>query len=132
MIGEVTLCNSEPERMNFLLDIKNTTINRIYKRKLSVGGNDCSTIDLRFDKNFSEMSNVGDEISLTAKQVRGLLSRETYQISDTYETTVEKGANDQVVCDDQEVEDGIYNSCEYAFIYHQPSGFAHQGHQCGT
>ena len=41
VVGTVTVCNTERERVNFVLDVKNLTINSIYKRKMTVSANDC-------------------------------------------------------------------------------------------
>jgi len=122
IVGEVKICNSEHERVRFVLDVKNLTINSIYKRKLSVAANDCVTTQIRFKRDFAEMSNVGDEIVFVAKRVRGLFSREKYDFSDSYTTIVVKGKRDYASCSDLEVEDGTYGACDMGFIYHKPSG----------
>lgn len=122
VVGEVKICNSERERVRFVLDVKNLTINSIYKRKLSVAASDCITTQIRFKRDFAEMSNVGDEIVLTAKRVRGLWSRIKYDFSDRYTTTIVKGKRDYAGCSDLEVEDGTYGACDMDFIYHKPSG----------
>lgn len=122
VIGEVTVCNTERERVRFVLDVKNLTINKIYKRNLLVNASDCVTTDLRFTEDFAEMSNVGDEILLTAKRVRGLWSYIKYDVSDKYTTKVVKGDRDYAGCGDQTVGDGIFEACEMDFIYHTPSG----------
>lgn len=122
VVGEVKICNSERERIRFVLDVRNKTINSFYKRKLSIADNDCITINLSFGRNFAEMSNVGDEIVLVAKRVRGLRSRDKYDFSDVYRTRVVKGDRDYAGCGDQEVEDGVFNACDMDFLYHKPSG----------
>ena len=120
--GDVTICNTERERVRFVLDVKNLTINKVYKRNMLVNANDCVTTDLRFTKDFAEMSNVGDEILLTAKRVRGLWSYSKYDFSDKYTTKVAKGSRDHAGCGDQTVKDGTFEACEMDFIYHTPSG----------
>jgi hypothetical protein len=122
VIGEVKVCNSERERVKFVLDIKNLTINSIYKRSLSIDKGDCDTIKLRFTKDFGEMSNVGDEIEIVAKAVSGLGLNDEYDFSNTYTTKVTKGTEDKAGCADQFGDDGIFNACENDFIYHEPSG----------
>ena len=122
VVGEVTVCNTEREKVRFVLDVKNLTINSIYKRKLTVNANDCVTTDLRFTKDFAEMSNVGDEILLQAKHVGGLWSYLKYDFSDKYTTKVVKGERDNAGCGDRTVDDGVYGACEMDFIYHTPSG----------
>lgn len=122
VVGEVTVCNTESERVRFVLDVKNLTINSIYKRKLLVNANDCLTTDLRFTEDFAEMSNIGDEILFQAKRVRGLWSRFNYDFSDKYTTTVVKGDRDYAGCSDQAVKDGVFSACDMDFIYHKPSG----------
>ena len=122
VVSEVKICNSEHERVRFVLDVKNLTINHIYKRKMSVAANDCITTDLHFTKDFAEMSNVGDQIVFTAKRVRGLYSHEKYDFSDKYTTTVVKGQRDYAGCSDLKGDDDIYNACEMDFVYHEPSG----------
>jgi len=122
VVGEVRICNTENERVSFVLDVKNLTINSIYKRKLSVADNECATFDLRFKKDFAEMTNIGDEIKFTAKRVRGLRSRDVYRFSKSYETDVVKGGRDYSGCSDQTIKDDIVNACEMDFIYHTPSG----------
>lgn len=120
--GKVTVCNTERERIRFVLDVKNLTINKIYKRHLLVNASDCVTTDLRFQKDFAEISNIGDEIVMTATQVSGLWSRLKYRTSDTHTTRVVKGKKDYAGCSDQIVKDGIYGACDMDFIYHEPSG----------
>lgn len=122
VVGEVKICNSEPERVRFVLDVKNLTINSIYKRGMSVGADDCVTTKLRFTKDFAEMSNVGDDIRFVAKKVRGLRSAEKYDFSDKFNVRVLKGQRDYAGCADQEGENGIFNACEMDFINHEPSG----------
>lgn len=122
VVSEVEICNSGSERVRFVLDVKNVTINSFYKRRLSVAGNDCLTTNLKFTRDFAEMSNVGDEIVLVAKHVRGLWSRDKYDFSDSYTTKVVKGDRDNAGCSDQVVEDGIFGACDMDFIYHTPSG----------
>lgn len=122
VVGEITVCNTERERVRFTLDVKNLTINSFYKRNLSVAASDCITTKLRFKKDFAEMSNTGDEIVVVAKRVRGLWSRIKYDFSDEYTTVVVKGKRDYAGCSDLEVEDGTYGACDMDFIYHKPSG----------
>ncbi len=122
VVGKVTVCNTENERVRFVLDVKNHTINSIYKRRMTVAGNDCVTSKLRFTKNFAEMSNVGDDIEFIAKHVKGQLSKERYYRSDKYMTEVITGDRDYTGCADQAGEDGVFNACETDFITHTPSG----------
>ncbi len=122
VVGKVTICNSEDERVRFTLDVKNLTIKTFYKRKLSVASNDCATLKLRFTRNFAQMSNIGDEVEFVAKHVRGLRSRDKYDFSDVYTTEVEKGKRDHAGCADQEIEDGVFDACDMDFLYHLPSG----------
>lgn len=122
VVGEVTVCNKERERVRFVLDVKNLTINKIYKRKLTVNASDCTTTELRFKEDFAEMSNVGDEIVMTAKRARGLWSHLDYDFSKKFTTKVVKGKRDYAGCSDHTVQDGIYNACVMDFIYHTPSG----------
>jgi len=122
VLGNITVCNTERERIRFVLDFKNLTINSIYKRKLTVNANDCLDIKVRFTKDFTEMTNVGDEILIRAKRVRGLWSYVKYDLSDKYTTNVVKGSRDDAGCGDQTVDDGTINACEMDFIYHEPSG----------
>ena len=122
VVGEVTVCNTENERMNFVLDVKNHTINSIYKRRMTVRDNDCSTVELRFTKDFAEMSNVGDDIEFVAKHVKGNRSRDRYDFSEAYMTEVVKGDRDYAGCADQTGEDGVFTACETDFITHTPSG----------
>lgn len=120
--GTVKICNSEKERVKFLLDVKNLTINSLYKRSLSVAADDCVSVKLRFNKDFAEMSNVDDRIRLVAKYVSGLRYVDEYDFSNTYETKVIKGAEDHSDCPDQFGEDGIFAACKTGFVYHEPSG----------
>lgn len=122
VLGEVTVCNTERERVSFVLDIKNETINSIYKRKLSVPASDCITTELRFTTDFAEMSNIGDEIVMAVKHTRGLWSRLDYDFSDKYTTKVVKGKKDQGGCGDLKVEDKLFEACDMGFIYHKESG----------
>lgn len=122
VIGEVEICNTERERVRFTLDVKNLTINSIYKRNLSVAASDCITTTLNFKRDFAEMSNVGDEIVIVAKHTRGLWSRLKYRFSDKYTTSVVKGERDYAGCSDQTVKDGTFGACDMDFIYHEPSG----------
>jgi len=122
VVGTVKICNSERERVRFVLDVKNLTINTIYKRSLSVASGDCANVKLRFNKDFGEMSNVGDEIRFVAKAVRGLGLYDVYDFSNTYTTKVVKGKEDTAGCADHEGDDGIFSACENDFIYHEPSG----------
>ena len=100
VVGTVKVCNSERERIRFVLDVKNKSINGIYKRRLSVAASDCATVKLRFTKNFAQMSNTGDEIVFVAKRVRGLRFRDRYDSSDAYRTLVVKGKRDYAGCTD--------------------------------
>lgn len=123
VVGQVKICNSEHERVKFVLDVKNLTINTIYKRSLSVAEGDCANVKLRFNKDFGEMSNVGDKIRLVAKAVEGLKWEDSeYDFSNTLTTKVAKGSDDNVGCADSSGEDGIFSACENDFIYHEPSG----------
>lgn len=123
VVGEVKVCNSERERVKFVLDVKNLTINSLYKRNVSVDSGDCELIKLRFNKDFGQMSNVGDEIQIVAKAVKGLKWEDSeYDFSDTYTTKVAKGNEDKAGCADRFGEDGIFTACENDFIYHEPSG----------
>lgn len=120
--GEVTICNTERERIRFVLDVKNLTINKIYKRKLAINASDCITTELDFTEDFAEMSNVGDEIEMVAKHSRGLWSHLKYRFSKVYTTEVVKGDRDYAGCGDKVVEDGIFGACVMDFLNHTPSG----------
>lgn len=123
VVGQVKVCNSEHERVRFVLDVKNLTINTIYKRNLSVDSGDCVNAKLRFNKDFGEMSNVGDEIQIVAKAVKGLKWEDSeYDFSNTFTTKVTKGNEDKAGCADQFGDDGVFTACENDFIYHEPSG----------
>lgn len=122
VVGTVEVCNTENERVRFVLDVKNLTINSLYKRRLMLAANDCNKVSLRFTRNFAEMSNVGDDIRFVAKHVQGTYSRESYNVSDEYITEVIKGDRDYVGCADQEGKDGVFSACETDFITHLPSG----------
>ncbi|MFH0837801.1 MAG: hypothetical protein V1880_00865 [Patescibacteria group bacterium] len=122
VVGQAEICNSAPERVRYTLDVKNLTINSIYKRNLSVAGNTCETVTLSFKEDFSDMSNVDDKIVMVAKRVQGLWSQVKYDFSNSYSTKVVKGERDYADCDDQTVEDGVFDACDMDFIYHTPSG----------
>ena len=122
VIADVKVCNAERERVRFVLDVKNLTINSIYKRSLSVDGGECKDVKVRFSKDFGEMSNIGDEIQFYAKAVVGEGSNETYDSSKTYNTKVKKGEGSQVGCANHEGNDGIFSACVNDFILHEPSG----------
>lgn len=122
VVGEVTVCNKENESVRFILNAKNETINSLYKRRLTVAGGSCDTIELDFNKNFSEMSNTGDKITFVAKSVRGLLSYGRYSLSDTYTAVIKEGNASVANCGDKKGDDDIYSVCEGDFIYHEPSG----------
>ena len=120
--GEITVCNNTAERIKFNLDVQNLTINHLYKRKLAVAGAKCTTVDLKFTKNFAEMSNTGDEIQFVAKSVKGLVSFGKYALSDPYIAFVAEGNTDEAGCGDAKGGDQIYSVCPNDFIYHEPSG----------
>jgi hypothetical protein len=122
VVGEVEICNREYEDVRFILDVKNETINSLYKRRLSIRGGECQTVRLDFTKNFAEMSNTGDKITFVAKSVRGLLSYGKYALSAPYTATVTEGNDDPAECGDASGDDQIYSVCIDDFIYHEPSG----------
>lgn len=122
VVGEATICNRTAEDIRFVLDVKNLTINGLYKRKLLIPATKCQTFELDFAKNFAEMSNTGDEILLQAKSVRGIFSLGKYDLSKPYETVVTEGNEDLSGCGDAAGDDGFYSPCVGDFIYHEPSG----------
>lgn len=119
--GEVEVCNTENERVKFRLKAHNETINALYYRNLKIKANTCKTFDLAFSRNFAEMSNVGDVITVTALKVKGFSSRDRYDISDPVTEVVTEGRADKG-CGDQEGNDGTFLVCQDDFIYHIPSG----------
>ena len=122
VVGDIKVCNSAKETVRFALDVKNLTINSIYKRNLSVPSSDCTTFKLKFTPDFAVMSNVGDEVRFVTKAVSGLGADDEYDFSNTYTTKVLKDTEETEGCADQFGKDGTFNVCEGDFIYHQLSG----------
>lgn len=122
VIGEVEVCNSVAEPVRFRLKVHNETINHVYYRNLVLSEAGCETFDLDFQRDFAEMSNVGDLITLKAISVRGLGSHIRYRPSWEYSTVVTEGDYVTKTCSDQSGDDGFFPTCEYAFITHEPSG----------
>ncbi len=122
VVGEVKVCNNKAEPIRFVLDVKNETINSLYRRKLFIPSAGCHTYKLDFTKNFAEMSNTGDSIRFLAKSSRGLVSFGKFDLSHPYVAVVKEGNTDPAGCGDERGGDGIYDSCLGDFIYHTPTG----------
>jgi len=120
--GDVTVCNKAAENLRFILSAKNETVNLLYLRRLSIKAGECATYKMKFNNNFAEMSNTGDEIKIVAKSVKGYSSFGKYDLSDPYIAVVKEGHDDPAECGDEKGGDGIYTVCENDFIYHEATG----------
>lgn len=123
VVGQVKVCNTAEKTLSFLLNAKNTTINMLYKRNLSIESDTCSTFKLQFSKNFREMSNIKDGIEFSLRDVQTVSTKnpEAFKGSDAYITSVSKGEKDKAGCADTEVKDGVFVPCVMDFLQHTTS-----------
>jgi hypothetical protein len=120
--GYVRVCNRADEDVRATLDVKNESINALYKRNILVDANQCENFELGLTDRFKTMSNTGDDIRVFTKYVREFDSSKRYEPSDEFWLQIEEGDRDSADCSDKIGDDAIYFVCEDAFIYHEPSG----------
>jgi len=115
-VGEVTVCNDGTERTRFTVRVTNEDMKAVYTRNLVISGAGCHEFGLKFDDDFSELTNEGDRVRFSLRDVR---NGAAYKRSKTFSTFVES-LNDKNQT--HKGGDDTYVANIGDFIYHVPTG----------
>ena len=120
--AEMTVCSSVYGRTSFDLKVVNETVNAFYQREFLSVTNGCHTYDVYFNDDFDMVSNAGDKLEFSLRNIYQKSTLEEFERPAPYRVAVEDRDVAEAPCGDSAGDDDVYFACVGDFITHTPTG----------